>query len=91
MPELYDIPLFDVPAAAPSLAAIPNAPLGAPKAWTDAVIAADMQCQDERQVRGRGKPVRCDRTLRGGHRLYLHGKKVWCQKHFDEQRKAGKP
>lgn len=68
----------------------PNMPIGAPAAYVTAVRRADGQCQDERQPRSSTKPVRCDRTLRGGHRLYLHGDKVWCQKHFGEQRKGAK-
>lgn len=69
MPEIPGQTAID--AAAIDTIHIPNAPIGATKAWRERAILVEFQCEHATLKRGATRPTRCDRTLTGGHRLFL--------------------
>lgn len=70
----------------------PNVPICPPKSWLEAANKQDGQCGAVTIGRGlNAKPVKCNATLAGGHRLYMWDELLLCAKHYDKAKKAPKP
>lgn len=73
----------------------PGVPIGVTNQWLDLANKQDGQCGAVTVGRGlNAKPVQCNATIRGRHKLYLWPGEpdlLLCAKHYDKAKKAPKP
>ncbi len=86
----YQQPSFDdiAPGAIdPPDAALVPLPIGITRGYQLALERTDGgQCENRRSRAGATRP-QCDRTQRGGHKLYLWADgRLYCKDHFDDRR-----